>query len=247
MRNVSLHLRFVGTQYHGWQLQKNAVTVASVLEAALLDLTGAPTRVTGCGRTDAGVHALDYVANFFTECSLPADRFSPALNARLPGDIRVLSAREEDLSFHAIADCVEKEYHYYFHLASQEDPFLRDRVYWTRQRLDRPAMEAAARAMEGTHDFAGFRSLGTPVKSTVRTVFQCVLEDRGPLLRMRVRANGFLYNMARTIAGTVLYAGQGKLGPDTIEKAFSTGDRALAGPTLPACGLYLAKALYERR
>jgi len=246
MRNISLLLRFVGTRYHGWQLQHNAVTVASVLEEAVSDLTGVPTRVTGCGRTDAGVHALGYVANFFTESRLPAERFTQALNARLPADIRIQSSREEKLSFHSIADCVEKEYHYLFYLAPQEDPFLQDRVYWTRQKLDLPAMHAVCKAFVGEHDFAGFRSLGTEVKSTVRTMLNCALEQEGNLLRLRMRADGFLYNMARTIAGTVLYAGQGKLDSGTVQTVFETGNRDLAGPTLPACGLYLAEALYLR-
>ena len=247
MRNISILLCFVGTAYHGWQIQKNSLTVAETVETALQGLLREKVRIIGCGRTDAGVHALAYTANFHTESTLPVGQFPPALNARLPHDIRVISAREEQSDFHAIADCVEKEYQYLFYPSRLEDPFLLDRVYTIRCPLDRKAMDSAANALIGKHDFAGFRSLGTEVKSTTRTVKLCVLEEYGSLLRLRIRADGFLYNMARTMAGTVLYAGMGKISVSDIFRIFETGDRSLAGPTLPACGLYLVEAVYERR
>lgn len=246
-RNVALRLRFVGTAYHGWQVQENGRTVAGTVERAILDLTGEHSRLVGCGRTDAGVHALKYVANFRTGSALPAAVFPRALNARLPEDIRVLEAWDAPWEFHAIADCVEKEYTYLMAPGPVLDPFLLNRVFHVKGELQVDAMARAAERMVGRHDFRGLRSLGTPVKSTVRSVRSFTVEPEENLLVLKIRADGFLYNMARTMAGTVYYAGLRKLGPPEVDRILETGDRSLAGPTLPAQGLYLTDLVYRER
>ena len=196
MRNIALILMYNGTAYHGWQVQKTEVTVAQTLERGLSMVCGEPVKCTGCGRTDAGVHAEHYVANFRTSSRIPVDRIPFAVNTHIPEDIVV-----------------------------------------------KAVMDRAARAFEGTHDFAAVRSVGTNVRSTVRTIYYCHVTRNGELLELKVCANGFLYNMVRAITGTVLYAAEGKLKPEDIPVILDSGNRTLAGPTAPPGGLYLTRAL----
>jgi len=244
-RNIALSLRYEGTRYHGWQVQKNAVTVAGTLEAACAKVVGHPVHLTGCGRTDAGVHAMAYIANFHTDSRIPADRLPYALNTHLPEDIVVLHAVDVPDGFNAIGSCDRKEYTYQIYNDRIRDPFYVNRAYFYPKLLDETLMQRAAEQFIGTHDFAAVRSVGTDVKSTVRTIYDCGVAREGKLLRLHVSANGFLYNMVRAITGTVLYVAEGKLQPEDIGIILDSGNRTLAGPTAPPGGLYLTRLWYH--
>lgn len=245
MKNIALRLRYDGSRYHGWQVQKNAVTVAQTMEEALAKVCGERVKLTGCGRTDAGVHALRYCANFHSGCTVPVDRLPLAVNSRLPDDIAVVDAVEVPDDFNAIGSCVKKEYVYKILNSRIPDPFLADRVCFYPQRLDISLMQAAARAFEGTHDFKAVRSEGTQTKTTVRTVYWCRAEKDGDLITVSICANGFLYNMCRAMVGTMVYASYGKLIPEEIPTLLEKRDRRLTGPTMPPQGLYLNRVWYD--
>ena len=245
MKNIALRLRYDGSRYHGWQVQKNAITVAQTTEEALAKVCGERVKLTGCGRTDAGVHALRYCANFHSDCTVPVDRMPLAVNSRLPDDIAVVDAVEVPDDFNAIGSCVKKEYVYKILNSRIPDPFLADRVCFYPQRLDISLMQAAARAFEGTHDFKAVRSEGTQTKTTVRTVYWCRAEKDGDLITVSICANGFLYNMCRAMVGTMVYASYGKLIPEEIPALLEKRDRRLTGPTMPPQGLYLNRVWYD--
>lgn len=245
MKNIALRLRYDGSSYHGWQVQKNAITVAQTMEEALAKVCGERVKLTGCGRTDAGVHALRYCANFHSDCTVPVDRMPLAVNSRLPDDIAVVDAVEVPDDFNAIDSCVKKEYVYKILNSRIPDPFLADRVCFYPQRLDISLMQAAARAFEGTHDFKAVRSEGTQTKTTVRTVYWCRAEKDGDLITVSICANGFLYNMCRAMVGTMVYASYGKLIPEEIPALLEKRDRRLTGPTMPPQGLYLNRVWYD--
>ena len=245
MRNIALRLSYDGSAYHGWQVQKNEISVAETLETALTKICGHPVKTVGCGRTDAGVHALRYCANFRTDCRIPIDRFPLAVNSRLPGDISVSDAVEAPEDFNAIGSCLKKEYIYRILNSAVPDPFLQKRACFYPQRLDLSLMQQAARAFEGTHDFKAVRSLGTETKTTVRTVYWCRAEKEGDLITVSICADGFLYNMCRAMVGTMVYASYGKLRPGEIPQLLEIGDRRLTGPTMPPQGLYLNRVWYE--
>lgn len=245
MRNIALRLMYDGTRYHGWQVQKNDITVAETLETALTKICEHPVKVVGCGRTDAGVHALRYCANFKTECSIPTNRIPLALNALLPYDIAVTDAADAPDDFNSILSCRQKEYIYRLYNCRIRDPFLTDRACFFPSSLDVERMKKAARFFEGTHDFRAVRSVGTETKTTVRTVFWCEVENESPLISMRICADGFLYNMVRAIMGTVVYAGLGKIEPENIPSILLDGDRRLTGPTMPPQGLYMSRIWYD--
>ena len=245
MKNIALRLRYDGSRYHGWQVQKNAITVAQTMEEALAKVCGERVKITGCGRTDAGVHALRYCANFHSGCTVPVDRLPLAVNSRLPDDIAVVDAVEVPDDFNAIGSCVKKEYVYKILNSRIPDPFLADRVCFYPQRLDISLMQAAARAFEGTHDFKAVRSEGTQTKTTVRTVYWCRAEKDGDLITVSICANGFLYNMCRAMVGTMVYASYGKLIPEEIPALLEKRDRRLTGPTMPPQGLYLNRVWYD--
>ena len=245
MRNIALILSYNGTAYHGWQVQKTEVSVAETLERGLSMVCGEPIRVVGCGRTDAGVHAEHYVANFHTNSTIPTDRLPFAVNTHIPEDIVVRAAYEVAEDFNAIGSCIKKEYTYRIYNAPTNNPFYVNRACFYPKRLNEEVMDRAARMFEGTHDFAAVRSVGTNVKSTVRTIHYCRVERNGELLELKVCANGFLYNMVRAITGTVLYAAEGKMAPEDIPAILDAGNRTLAGPTAPPGGLYLTHVWYE--
>lgn len=245
MRNIVLFLTYLGTDYHGWQTQKNLPTVQETMEKAIEMVVGHGVHVTGCGRTDAGVHAKCYAANFRTASAIPADRLPYALNTHLPPDIVVTKAFEVHENFNAIGSCVKKEYTYLIYNSRLKDPFYVNRAWFYPRRLDETVMQAAAERFVGTHDFAAVRSVGTDVKSTVRTVYYYNVERDGDLLILRVCANGFLYNMARAMAGTVVYAAEGKIRPEEISAVLDSGNRTAAGPTVPPGGLYMTHLWYD--
>lgn len=245
MRNIALRLKYDGSRYHGWQVQKNDITVAQTVDEALSRVCGHSVRTVGCGRTDAGVHALRYCANFKTDSRIPVDRIPLAVNSQLPGDIAVCDAVEAEDGFNAISSCIKKEYIYKILNSNIRDPFLEKRVCFYPQRLDIDLMQAAAEAFVGTHDFRAVRSLGTETKTTVRTVYWCRAEKVGDIITVSICANGFLYNMCRAMVGTMVYASYGKLNPQDIPALLQQGDRRLTGPTMPPQGLYLNRVWYD--
>ena len=245
MRNIALKLTYVGTAYHGWQMQKNAATVQETLETALSSVVGHPVKCVGAGRTDAGVHARVYIANFHTTSSIPCERLPLAVNTRLPEDIVVTRATEVPEEFNAIGSCIQKEYTYQIYNSRIRDPFYVDRVWVYPKCLDESVMAAAAKQFVGTHDFAAVRSVGTETRTTVRTVHYFEVERTGNLICCRVCADGFLYNMVRAMVGTIVYASEGKLAPEDIPAILAGRCRTDAGPTAPPGGLYMTNLWYD--
>jgi len=237
-------LAFDGARYHGWQVQKSDLTVAGVLETALSRLCGHPIKVHGCGRTDAGVHAERYCANFRTSSGIPPERLPLAVNSFLPPDIAAQKAIYAPDSFDANLSCVKKEYTYRIYTSRIRDPFYSDRAYFYPQKLDIGAMREAAPYFCGTHDFASVRSVGTVTKSTVRTVHWFEVLELGQIVELRICADGFLYNMARAMAGTLIYVSEGKFAPSDIPRLLERKDRRQAGPTAPPGGLYMTRIWY---
>ena len=245
MRNIALKLMYLGTAYHGWQVQKTVVTVEETLEKALSTVVCHPVKCTGAGRTDAGVHAQVYVANFRTTSTIPCDRIPLAVNTRLPDDIVVVKATEVPDEFNAIGSCIKKEYTYRIYNSRLGDPFYVDRAWFYPKHLDETVMQAAADRFVGTHDFAAVRSVGTETKTTVRTVHYFNVKRTGQLIECSVCANGFLYNMVRAMVGTIVYAAEGKFPPEAVSDILAGRNRTAAGPTVPPGGLYMTNLWYE--
>jgi len=245
MRNVALNIKYDGSQYHGWQVQKSEVTVAGTIEAALSKLCGHPVKVHGCGRTDAGVHAEVYCANFKTSSTIPPENLPLAANSLLPNNIAVQSAQYVSDNFDAILSCIKKEYTYRLINARIRDPFYSSRALFYPNKLNIDAMKQAAEHFVGKKDFAAVRSVGTETKTTIRTVFWYEIEEVDNIIEFRACADGFLYNMARAMVGTLLYVSEGKILPGDLPMLLESKDRKLAGPTVPPDGLYLTKLWYE--
>ena len=245
MKNIALQLMYVGTAYHGWQVQKNAVSVQETLEKCLAYVVGHPVKCTGAGRTDAGVHARTYVANFRTSSRIPCDRLPLAVNTRLPDDIVVTRAVEVSEGFNAISSCLKKEYTYTIYNSHIRNAFFVDRAWFYPKPLDEAVLQRAADCFVGTHDFACVQSVGTHVRSTVRTVHYFDIERHGTLIDCRVCANGFLYNMVRAMVGTIIYAAEGKFPPEAVADILDGGIRTAAGPTAPPGGLYMTRLWYD--
>ena len=243
MPRYRLIIAYDGTNYCGWQRQNNGVSVQEVLEKAAQPLAGKELYyMYASGRTDAGVHAEIYAANFRGGCPIPLDRLPHALNSRLPRSVAVLSAEPVPDGFHAINSCIEKEYTYRIYTSAVRDPLREGRAYHYPYPLDLPLMRDAARKLTGRHDFACVRTMGTPVKSTVRTLLAFDVAGEGDTVSLTMRADGFLYNMARALAGTLLWANEGKI--SDIPALIAGKDRSAAGPVLPACGLYMTGVVY---
>ena len=236
---------YVGTAYHGWQVQKTVVTVAETLEKALATVVCHPVKCTGAGRTDAGVHAETYIANFRTTSAIPRDRIPLAVNTRLPEDIVVVRAVEVPEEFNAIGSCLRKEYTYRIYNSRIRNAFFVDRAWFYPKPLDAEVMQRAASQFVGTHDFAAVQSVGTEVQSTVRTVHYFDITRTGDLITCKVCANGFLYNMVRAMVGTCVYASEGKLSPEDIPRLLEARNRTAAGPTVPPGGLYMTRLWYD--
>ena len=245
MHNIAARVMFDGSRYHGWQVQKAEATIAGTLEAALSRLCGHPVRVSGCGRTDAGVHAERYCFNFATSSGIPPERLPLALGSLLPPDIAVQMAVYAPPCFDANLSCIKKEYTYRIYNSRTRDPFYAGRAYFYPPPLDVGAMREAARHFVGTRDFAAVRSVGTETKTTVRTVHWYEIEEKWPILELRACADGFLYNMARAMAGTLIYVSEGKILPHELPSLLEKRDRRLTGPTAPGGGLYMTRLWYD--
>ncbi|MHC4224428.1 MAG: tRNA pseudouridine(38-40) synthase TruA [Planctomycetota bacterium] len=243
-RTFRITIAYEGTAYAGWQVQPNATTVQSVLERAAEAINGEPTSVLGAGRTDAGVHAKGQAARLTITRDIDAPRLPHALNAKLPEDVVVRRAEPVDADFHPIRDATAKHYRYTFRVAEFNDPF--DRRYSLRL-SDLPnleSMERAAGYLVGTHDFKGFQKTGSPRNTTVRTLSQLDVARSGDYIHLHFVGNGFLYGMARNLAGTLLRVGQKTLDPEAIPAGLARGEREIAGPGLPPRGLCLMAVHY---
>jgi len=244
MKNVKLTIEFDGTNYHGWQSQKNAITVQDVITEAITKVTGENCQLTGASRTDAGVHALGFVANFRTSSSIPAEKFSFVLNTCLPPDIVVKNSEEVDMSFHARFSAVSKRYRYIFLNSKHPSALYRNRVFHVPWRLDVDAMREAALFFKGTHDFSAFRASGASTETSVRTMYDVSLTQKDEMIVFEVEGNGFLYNMVRIMAGTLVDVGLGKIAAERIAVILKNGERNMAGRTAPPQGLYLVCVNY---
>lgn len=240
-KRVRLIVAYDGTNYHGWQLQKNGITIESELNRCLTALLGEEITVIGASRTDSGVHALGNVAVFDTVNRMPAEKISYALNQRLPEDIRIQRSEEVEPCWHPRHCESRKTYEYRIYRGEFPMPVKRLYSLFTYAPLDVERMRAAAAYLVGEHDFKSFCQTGAQVESTVRTVLSVEVEEQGADLVIRVCGNGFLYNMVRIIAGTLMEVGQGKKSPADMEWILQAKDRAAAGPTAPAHGLTLMK------
>ncbi len=245
MRNIKLTIEYDGTNYHGWQIQKNAVTVQEYVEKALAKLLGTETGVTGCSRTDVGVHAYGQVATFHTESNIPAEKFSYALNNLLPEDIVIQKSEEVSEDFHPRYSSKGKKYRYLICNSAHQSALMRNRACHVRPELNFEEMQKASLYFVGEHDFAAFQATGGQVRSTVREIYSMSMtkkEDK--IIEIEVTGNGFLYNMVRIIAGTLIYVGMGKLPAEDIPLILKELDRRKAGKTAPAQGLYLMEIYY---
>lgn len=239
MRNIKILLQFDGSNYHGWQIQPNAVTVQEMVSSAVSEITKEDIKVFGCSRTDAKVHAKFYVASFKTESRVPADRFPFAINSRLPSDIACIGAEEEDEDFHAITSAKRKTYIYKIDNSPIRNPFLKNYVWHYPGKLDFEKMKEASQSFLGTHDFAAFAAAGFTAKTTERTIYSIELDKEDNIISIKITGDGFLYNMVRIISGTLVWVGLGKIKPDGISDIIKSKKRENAGITAPPEGLYL--------
>lgn len=248
MPNLKLVVQYVGTAYHGWQIQPGVPTIQGALQAGLQVILRQPVTLVGAGRTDAGVHARAQVASFRFEGSVLPARLHRSINSILPADIAVLSIEEVEEEFHARHSARGRRYRYQVTTGECRSPFLRAYAAHSRRPLDVSAMDRAARAFTGNHDFSSFRGAGDQSASPVKEIRSATvrLDPSSPgLIRFDVEASGFLQYMVRNIAGTLMWVGWGRIDPSGISTIIAARDRTKAGPTAPAHGLCLMEVLYE--
>lgn len=240
-----LTVQYMGTAYHGWQVQPNVVTVQQVMQDAIEHVTGVRAALTGCSRTDAGVHAEMFCCVLDTDTPLSDQKLVAALNAWLPQDVAVSACRTVAVDFHPRYDARGKQYAYRIWNAPARNPFLAGRALHHRRPLDVEKMNTAAADFLGTHDFSAFCAAGSDVEDRVRTVRESRVTAEGNLVTFTVAADGFLYNMVRIMMGTLLDIESGRLPMDAIPAILAGGDRDAAGHTAPAEGLYLTHVYYD--
>ncbi len=245
MRNIKLIVSYDGTDFNGWQTQPGRRTVQETLEQAIAALTGAPPRANASGRTDAGVHAVGQVVNFHSGTALAPEVLVRALNAHLPDDVVVKEAADVPPAFDANRDARRKLYRYVIHDGAVPDLFLRRYCCRSRHGLDAAAMRRAAAPLLGRHDFRCFETEWPNRASSVRTINHLALSRLGDWVWLDVEADGFLYNMVRAIAGTLMNVGRGYWPEGQVATILEAGDRTLAGPTAPAAGLFLMRVTYD--
>ncbi|MBE7043459.1 MAG: tRNA pseudouridine(38-40) synthase TruA [Ruminococcaceae bacterium] len=246
MRNFKLLLEYDGTRYKGWQKQGNTEqTISAKFEAMLQKMLNQKIEVHGSGRTDAGVHALGQVAHFKADTSMTTEEIHAYLNEYLPLDIRVLSVEEMPLLFHSRLHAKKKTYCYHIYLDKKPPVFMRHQVFCHEGFLDIKAMKQGAALLLGTHDFQSFCATKKGKKSTVRTLYECQIEQEAHMLTIRVTGNGFLYHMVRILAGTLVEIGEGTREWNSLSELLEAKDRSKAGKTLPACGVTLINVDYE--
>ena len=243
MIRVKLTLSYDGTNYHGWQIQNNAVTIQGSLQKALFQLFGEEISVFGCSRTDAGVHAKEFVCHFDLPRPFPMDKLPFALNAYLPFDISVLNAEEASDAFHARFSCKGKTYCYRLLNRRIRDPFEKDRAGFWPTKLDASNMDKLAKSFVGVHDFSAFMATGSEIEDAVREICSFDVSREGDIITFCVSGNGFLYNMVRIMVGTLICADAGRL-DFTIDEIIKSKDRTKGGITVVPQGLYLVKPFY---
>jgi tRNA pseudouridine38-40 synthase len=244
-RNICLTLAFDGSEYHGWQIQRNQPTIQALVSEGIRKITGETVNLVGSGRTDAGTHARAFVANFITATSLSHASLARALNGLLPGDIRVLSARPVPLNFHARRSARSKTYRYQIYRGKVMPPHLARDHYHYPYPVDLELMRRGAKSFEGTHDFASLAAFsGRAVKDTVRRVYYSDLKKAGHRLLYTAEADGFLHHMVRNMVGTLLELGRGRMNLNQLGNLFASRNRDLAGFTAPAHGLVLLRVRY---
>jgi tRNA pseudouridine38-40 synthase len=245
MRRVQLTLTYDGTAYRGFQVQPNGPTIQSVTEEALSRLLQEPVRLRAAGRTDAGVHAREQVVDFADSGDRSTETILKGGNALLPPDIRIVFAGEVPLSFNARRDAKEKEYRYFLHLHPVASPFFSRHAWHIEKPLDLDSIRKGLTHLVGEHDFASFQGQGCTAKTTVRTIFRAELGELHPPLRfIAISGGGFLRHMVRNVVGTLVDVGKGRYPPERVWELFSLRDRAAAGPTAPAHGLFLWSVMY---
>lgn len=247
MGSLKLTLAYDGTAYHGFQEQRGSglATIQEVLEQCLGKLAGHRVQVVGAGRTDARVHARGQVVSFpAAGWPVPVNRITPALNGLLPDDIVVVKAEEVAPEFHARFDAVAKTYHYYIFTGRLPCPFQRLYAYYLSRPLDAELIRQAAEYLVGTFDFKAFQAAGATTKTSVRTIYAAAVEQQGDMLSFSFRGDGFLYNQVRIMVGTLIQVGWRKIPVTAIPEIIATGNRTLAGPTVPPRGLFLEQVEY---
>ena len=243
---VKLVVAYEGTNYCGWQVQPNGITIEEVLNQHLSRLLGEDIKVTGASRTDAGVHSLGNVCVFETSSRMPAEKISFALNQRLPEDIVVQSSCEVDESFHPRFSKSKKTYEYRILNRKMRMPTRRLDTYFFHYELDVAAIQKAAGYLVGEHDFRSFASVHMQSETSVRRIYDCrVKRDEDDIITISITGNGFLYNMVRIIAGTLIKVGSGDIAPEEMQNILAACDRSAAGPTAPAKGLTMIGLVYE--
>ena len=238
-------IAYDGTAYHGWQVQPNGITVQETVQNALEEIVGERPALAGCSRTDAGVHAREFCCHFDCGEQFPERAFIKGLNGLLPQDIAVLDCKEVDKDFHARYDAKGKTYRYYIRNTDRSDPFAARYCWQIERPLDTKIMNDFCHTLVGTHDFFAFSSSGRTVEDTVRTVTECSTEREEDTVIFTVTANGFLYNMVRIMVGTAVAVSDGRISPDAATGILEKKDRALAGETAPARGLFLENVYYR--
>lgn len=244
MANIRIWLRYDGTDFHGYQIQKNGYTIQQALKEAVRDTVGEECKIIGCSRTDAGVHAEMYCANFHSDTKIPPQNLPLALNTHLPLSVRVYAADYVEESFHATFSTIEKTYEYTIDTALISNPFTSRYSWHYPYKVDVDKMKIGAKAIIGTHDFTAFMASGGQAKTAVRTVKELEIFSDNNKITIKITADGFLYNMVRIIAGTLIYCGIGKIDPNSVDGIINSRDRKAAGITAPPQGLKLVSVVY---
>ena len=246
MRNIKLTIEYDGKDFNGWQKQPNKLNIQGTIEKAIEAITQEePINLTASGRTDAGVHSLGQVANFKTNSKIPIEKMATAINSRLKKSIVIKKAEEVDERFHSRYNCKRKTYRYIINNSKEGTAIYRGLECHVPQKLDINSMKEAVKFFEGEHDFKAFKASGTSSKSSVRTIYKAEVIQQGEKIFIELTGNGFLYNMVRIIAGTLVDVGLGKIASEEIPEIINSMDRKRAGKTLRPNGLYLVKVEYE--
>ena len=244
MRNLALRLMYDGTDFHGWQVQPNGITIQECLQNAVEKILGVRENITGCSRTDSGVHANDFCCTLRTESNIDCYRLVGALNAVLPDSVSVKSCKDMPLDFHPRYDCKTKRYLYRIWNSNNKNPFLKNYAWHYKTKLDSEFLNEQAQQFVGTHDFSAFCSSGSTVEDTVRTIYSFKVIRNGDEVDFLVEGNGFLYNMVRIMIGSLIEISEKRIEKDTLIAIIDSKERKLAGRTAPAHGLFLDAVSY---
>lgn len=244
MRNIKLIIEYDGKKFGGWQKQPTKLNIQGEIEQAIKEITGEDVELIASGRTDSGVHSLGQVANFKTNSNIEIEKVAIAINSKLKKSIVIKKAEEVSEDFHARYSCKGKKYRYIINNSQQGTAIYRDLECHIPQKLDVEKMRKAIKYFEGEHDFKGFKASGTSSKNTIRTIYKAEIKQEGERIITELTGSGFMYNMVRIIAGTIVDVGLGRINPEEIPRIINLKDRNKAGKTLPAHGLYLVEVYY---